>query len=196
VSKGEETRQDILEDAMRMSSMVGLGQLSFGRLASGLGLSKSGLFAHFGSKEALQLEVIRAAAERFVQRVIVPAVRRPRGVPRLRALFANWLEWAFDPDMPGGCIFVQAATELDDRPGAVRDALVQTQRDWLDNIALAARIAVEEGHFKAGLDTEQFAFDAYALMLGCHHFSRLLADPKSAQRARAAFETLLDSARR
>ncbi|HEV8325140.1 MAG TPA: TetR/AcrR family transcriptional regulator [Myxococcota bacterium] len=195
MSKGEETRQTIVDEAMRIASTMGLGGISIGELAASLGLSKSGLFAHFGSKETLQIDVIHAAAERFVQKVVVPALRAPRGEPRVRALFEGWLRWGLSNELPGGCIFVSAAAELDDRPGPVRDALVKTQRDWLDALAQAARLAVEEGHFRKGLDVEQFAFEEYALMLGGHHHSRLLKDARSIKRTRAAFETLLSTVR-
>ncbi len=193
-TKGAETRQAIIEEAVRMASTVGLEGLSLGDLANALDLSKSGLFAHFGSKEKLQIEVIRAAADRFTQTVVVPAIRAPRGEPRIRALFENWLKWGLSGD-PGGCIFVSAAAELDDRPGPVREALVKTQRDWLDTLAQAARIAVAEGHFRKNLDPDQLAFEVHALMLGCHHHARLLQDARSLKRTRTAFETLLSTAR-
>jgi AcrR family transcriptional regulator len=197
MTKGEETRAAIVDQALRMASISGLEALSIGDLAGALNLSKSGLFAHFRSKENLQLEVIRAAAERFVQLVMVPAFRQPRGEPRVRALFEGWLHWALESrsELPGGCIFIGAAAELDDQPGPVRDALVKAQRDWLDTLAHAAHLAVEEGHFRKNLDTQQFAFELYALMLGGHHYARLLRDPRAVRRTRAAYNNLVATAR-
>jgi AcrR family transcriptional regulator len=195
VSKGETTREAIIEHALRRMSVVGLEGISIGGLASSLNLSKSGLFAHFGSKEKLALEAIRSAVERFLEQVFVSAVKKPRGEPRVRALFENWLNWAESQERPGGCVFVQLAAELDDQPGPVRDALVQTQRDFQSMLAEAARIAVREGHFRADLEPEQFAFEMYALMLGYHHNHRLLADPNATKRVRSAFESLLTRVR-
>jgi len=161
-----------------------------------LRLSKSGLFAHFGSKERLQIEILHAASARFVETVVMPALKTPRGEQRVRALFEGWVEWGQSPLLPGGCIFIGSAAELDDRPGPARDALVKSQQDWLDTLAQAARIAVEEGHFRKGLDLDQFAFELYALMLGFHHRVRLLRDSRAVNRTRTAFERLLEDARR
>jgi len=195
MTKGAETRQVIVDEAVRQASVVGLVGLSLGELSTALSLSKSGLFAHFKSKENLQIEVIHRAAARFVERVVLPAIKKPRGEPRVRALFEGWLKWGLGNELPGGCIFVSAASELDDQDGPVRDALVQTQRDWLGALAQAVRIAIEEGHFHKRLEPEQFAFEMYALMLGCHHHARLLREERSLKRTRAAFETLLSTAR-
>ncbi len=195
MTKGAETRQVIVEEAIRQASVMGLGGLSLGDLAASLSLSKSGLFAHFRSKENLQVEVINRAAARFVEFVLVPAIREPRGEPRVRTLFERWLKWDTGNELPGGCIFISAASELDDQPGPVRDALVQTQKDWLGALAHAVRIAIEEGHFRKDLDPEQFAFEMYGLMLGCHHHARLLKDSRTFKRTRIAFEALLSAAR-
>jgi AcrR family transcriptional regulator len=197
MTKGAETKQTIVDQAMRMAAVVGLEGLSLGELATELGLSKSGLYAHFRSKENLQIEAIRRAADLFVQAVVVPAIKKPRGEPRVQALFDNWMRWAHADTSPGGCFFVAAAAEMDDRPGGpVREALVQTQKDWLAALAQAARIAIDEGHFRRDLDPEQFAFETYALMLGSHHHRRLLRDPRTEKRSRASFQRLLDDARR
>src|SRR5687768_1369182 len=159
---------------MAVASAEGLKGLSIGDLAKRVGMSKSGLFAHFTSKEELQLEVLRLAIERFVDNVVAPALRAPRGEPRLRSIFEHWLGWERAQFQPGGCIFMATANELDDRPGPLRDRLVASQRDWLQALATAARIAVEEGHFRRDLDAQQLAHDLYAVMLAFHHFSRLL----------------------
>lgn len=157
-------------------------------------MSKSGLFAHFQSKEQLQLAVLEWAVERFVDTVVAPALTARRGEPRLRALFERWLAWEQASFLPGGCIFVATANELDDRPGPVRDALVGYQRDWLDALATAVRLGVEEGHFHPTLDPAQTAYDLYAVILAHHHFSRLLRDPRAEERARDAFARLLAAA--
>jgi len=196
VSKGEETRLAILDAAVRLASEVGLTGLSIGKLADALEMSKSGLFAHFQSKETLQLQVLGRASHVFVQEVIRPALAAPRGEPRLSALFERWLAWTKTSTLPGGCLLGAAAAELDDRPGPVRDRLVALQRDWLDLMANVARTAVDEGHFRADIDAEQFAHDLYAAMLGYHHAARLLRDPKADERARAGFERLCGTARR
>ncbi|MGE0400542.1 MAG: TetR/AcrR family transcriptional regulator [Kofleriaceae bacterium] len=192
MAKGEETRQAILARAFELANVIGVSGLSIGRLAEATGLSKSGLFAHFGSKEALEVAVIDEASRQFVQDVMVPALRQPRGEPRIRALFENWLTWGM---RPGGCFFVGATTELDDRPGPPRDALMQACKDWIDELHKAARIAITERHFRADLDPEQFAFEEYSIMLGLHTYYRFLKAPGSLDRAREAFERLLDAAR-
>ena len=180
---------------MELASTVGIEGITLGTLADSLDLSKSGLFAHFKSREALQIAVIENAAEHFREVVVVPALRAPRGEPRVRALFEHWLGWGCAKALPGGCVFVSAAVELDDRPGPVRDVLVQTQKDWLGLLAQAARTAVEEGHFRRDLDADQFAFELYAIVLGNHHLSRLFRDPKARIRTHEAFERLIESAK-
>jgi AcrR family transcriptional regulator len=191
--KGDATRDAILEHAVGLARRVGLEGLTIGRLADDLALSKSGLFAHFKSKEALQVQVLDAAAERFVAVVLKPALEVARGERRLRALFERWLEWE---RRPGGCVFVQAAVDLDDRDGPARDRLVQLQRDWLEAIATTARGAVREGEFRASLDTTQFAHDLNGIILAYHHAARLLRDSEAERRARAAFDALLRAARK
>jgi AcrR family transcriptional regulator len=196
MGKGELTRQAILDRATALASRVGLEGVTIGRLSEELGLSKSGLFAHFGAKDALQVEILRFAADRFVQDVVSPALAAPRGEPRVRAIFERWMAWGRSHTVPGGCLFVAAATELDDRPGRARDELVRMQRDWLDTIAICFRSGITEGHFRPDADAEQFAHDIYAVMLGCHHATRLLRDPAAESRARVAVEALLAAARR
>jgi len=192
VSKGETTRAAILDDALSLASRIGLEGLSIGELAKRTEMSKSGLFAHFSSKENLQVEVLRVAAQRFAEMVVAPAIRKPRGAPRVRALFENWLRWSKADFSPGGCIFIAASTELDDRPGPTRDFLVGAQRDFMATMAKSAQIAVEEGHFRSDLDTEQFAYEMYSIYLSYHHFARLLRSPHAERRARRAFEALLE----
>jgi len=194
VAKGSETRDRILDTAFRLAAREGLDGLSLAALAGKLGLSKSGLFAHFTSKEELQLEMLRVASEKFVEQVMAPAFKQPRGLPRLRALFGNWLRWATDPKLPGGCVFVAAAAELDDREGPVRDYVASQQQGLLQSIARTARICVEEGQFRRDLDVDQFAFDIVAIYLAFHHTHRLLRDPRADQRARRACARLVEDA--
>jgi AcrR family transcriptional regulator len=194
-TKGAETRQRVVERALALASRFGIEGLSLGELAQSLELSKSGLFAHFRSKEALQIAVLEMAAERFRQTVVVHALRKPRGEPRIRELFERWLSWGEACSLDGGCIFVAASAELDDRPGPVREALVQTQRDLQATLAHAARIAIDEHHFRPDVDPEEFAFELYALVLGYAHAARLMRDPAAPKHVRAAFERLIAAAR-
>jgi len=191
-TKGDETRHGILAKAFELATVGGLAGLTIGRLAEHTGLSKSGLFAHFGSKEALEVAVVEEASRQFVQDVMVPALRKPRGEPRVQTLFDQWLEWG---KRPGGCFFVGASAELDDRPGPARDALARASKDWIDEIGTAARIAVSEGHFRPDTDPQQFAFDAYSIMLGSHFFYRFIRDPAAIERTRRSFEHLLAAVR-
>jgi AcrR family transcriptional regulator len=195
MSKGEQTRQEIVERARALAGEVGLEGLSLGVLAAGMNLSKSGLFAHFRSKEALQVAVLQRAIDHFIQEVIAPALRQPRGEPRLRRLFDLHLAWIHGNARGGSCFFMALTHEYDDRPGPIRDLLVQSQRDWYDTIARAARAAVEEGHFRADLDLDQFAYEFVGIGMVFQQVAKLLEDPRAEARARAAFETLLDHSR-
>ena len=192
MAKGVITRERILDQALRDASLVGLDGLSLGKLADEVEMSKSGLFAHFGSKEELQKQVLAAAAERFGNIVVKPALTAPRGIPRVRAMFEGWLRWERDVSVPGGCVFTHAAVELDDRPGPVRDDLAVWQRTWRDMLARAASIAVEEKQFRKDLDTQQFAFRLMGIIFVYYNSKRLLEDPKAEAHTRAAFEDLVD----
>jgi AcrR family transcriptional regulator len=192
MGKGEATREAVLDAAGRMARTVGLGGMTIGALAASARLSKSGLYAHFQSKEDLQLQLLEHAKIRYVADVVSPALSAPRGEPRVRALFEAKLRW---DSAPGGCIFTAAASELDDQPGLVRDRVARDQRDWLDTIAEVFRTGVSEGHFRADADPEQFAFDLEGVLLSLHLASRLLDDGSAAERARRSFETLLAAAR-
>ena len=194
MGKGTDTRQAVLEEAAREASRVGLGGLTIGSLAAATQLSKSGLFAHFQSKESLQLQLLAHTRDRFVELVVRPALAAPRGEPRVRELFRRWLGWDADA-LPGGCLFIAASAELDDQPGPVRDRLVADQRDWMDTIVQVFRTGVTEGHFRPDADPGQFAYDLHGTMLAYHHASRLLGDPDAADRATRAFEALLAAAR-
>ena len=192
MGKGEETRAAVLDRAVEVARRTGLSGLTIGSLAEQAELSKSGLFGHFRSKEALQLQVLEHARALFEEFVARPALRAPRGESRLRALYDRWLSW---DAVPGGCPFVAAATEFDDRPGAVRDRLVQDQRDMFEMIATVFRTGIAEGHFRDDADPDQFAQDFYGVVLARHHAVRLLGDDRADMRARHAFEALIAAAR-
>jgi AcrR family transcriptional regulator len=192
VSKGEETRAAILDDALAIASEVGFTGLTIGQLAEQTGMSKSGLFAHFRSKEALQLETLEWARDRFTDVVVRPTLAAPRGEQRVRTLFDRWLAWEAE-FLRGGCIFITATIEFDDQPGPMRDAVVRNQQDWMDFVATVAGTAVSEGDFRADLDTEQLAFTLQGLMLGYHHAARLMRDPKALDHTRRALDQLLQA---
>ena len=196
MSKGEQTRQQIIDRALNLSSAVGLEGLSLGNLAAELKLSKSGLFAHFKSKEALQLEVLQAANELFVLDVVRPAIAAPRGIPRVQALFNNYMSWVRGSGKARTCIFMGLTQEYDDRPGLVRDALARSQQDWHDTVARVAATGVDEGAFRDDLDAQQFAFEFIGIGMIYQQSYKLLQDKKADRRAYAAFESLLARSRR
>lgn len=193
--KGETTRGAVLGHALALASEAGLEGVTIGTLAERAAMSKSGLFAHFASKEALQIAILDEATARFVAQVVLPALKKPRGEPRVRALLERWLAWAKADFMPGGCVFVASIAELDDRPGPVRDRLAASQRDWLDTLSTAIRIAVEEKHFRADVDPKQLAHEILTLAYGTHLISRLLRDPSTEKRLHVAVDRLFRSVR-
>lgn len=193
-TKGDRTREAILDRAVALACRVGLGGLTIGSVAAQVGLSKSGLYAHVGSKEALQVAVLDAAEREFTAAVVRPALAAPRGEPRLRALVDGWLACG-RARMPGGCVFVKASTELDEQPGPVREHLRSQHLELASTIARIVRGAVSEGHLRPDVDPDRFAGDLHAVMLGYYHAHRLLDDPLAEHRARAAVDALLDAAR-
>ncbi len=195
LSKGEATRQRIAQRALDLASRVGLEGLTIGELANDMGLSKSGLFAHFKSKERLQLAVLDEAAGDFAAKVFLPAMKQPRGEQRLRSIFDNWLSWIRSSGSSGGCIFLAGAMEWDDREGPVRDALVAWFHQLYAALNKATGLCIETGQFKADLDVEQFTSDVHSIALKYHLDARLLRNPDSLNRATTAFGRLLASAR-
>jgi AcrR family transcriptional regulator len=194
MQKGEQTRTLILNEAVALASQVGLEGLSIGALAGRLDMSKSGLFAHFGSKEDLQVRTLRRAQELFLEQVISPALKQPQGLSRLRVLFSGWLAWLeSNDDLPGGCLMLAASAEYDDRPGAVRDLLVAGQRDLRGAVAKAIRIAIDEGHLAPHTDPWQITFELFGIVLATHHDLRLLGDARALERASDALERLIDA---
>ena len=189
--KGELTRQAILEQAATLASQVGLEGLTIGSLADATGMSKSGLFAHFGSREDLQLAVLEHSAQLYGEKVFVPVLKIERGLPRLRALFERWLDWTLESGLPGGCIMISAAIEYDDRPGPIRDAAIANQHRGNAITQKAVRLAIEEGHLASGTDPEQISFEMLGIVLASHNHRRLLGDKEARKRALIAFDELI-----
>lgn len=193
--KGDRTRQSILEHAVDISSVEGLEGLTIGRLADDLGMSKSGLFAHFGSKEDLQLATIAVAGERFIEETFRPALKAARGYPRLLAICRAWLSYIRRDVFPGGCFFAAASFEFDGRPGPVRDAIAKAMDDWMTAIEKAVVMARDEGHLDPEVDPKQIAFEINSLFFGAN-FSYLLRDDKRAlDRAIKGIEDRLENLR-
>ena len=191
--KGDKTRRTIVEVALKIVSRHGLEGLTIGELAKAVGMSKSGLFAHFRGKDQLQLEVLQLATEKFIDTVMRPAFEQPRGEARIRAMLMNWLAHLNDKKvLPGGSVLIAASIELDDRPGELRDFVQRAQKDLISNIEKAATIAVEEKDFRKDLDVEQFAWTLYSFVLGYHHFKRMLEDPKAEIHLKRSFNGLME----
>lgn len=195
-SKGRETRQLILDKAVRVASTIGIEGLTIGALARAVGMSKSGLFAHFKSKDQLQYAALQNAVEHFVEAVLRPAFKQPRGEPRLKAMVDNWIDHIDDEDtLPGGSVLISASIELDDRPGSLREFVFEAQNSLIENIRKAARLAISENHFRPDLDIDLFAWSLYSFVLGYHHFSRLLRDPRAKEHFKHATKSLIELAK-
>lgn len=192
--KGRRTRDAVLARGVTLACRVGLGGLTIGGLADEVGMSKSGMYAHFGSKVALQLAVLDAAAQEFAGTVVLPALQAPRGEARVRALVDLWITCCLERQ-PGGCLFVKASTELDEQDGPVRDRLREQHDELARSIARMVAGGVTEGQLRTETDTAQLATDLYGVMLAMYHRHRLLGDPAAEQRARTAIERLLAAAR-
>ncbi|MGQ9724304.1 MAG: TetR/AcrR family transcriptional regulator [Tepidimonas sp.] len=188
--KGQQTKAAIIDAALRLASQVGLGGLSIGAIAELMQMSKSGVFAHFGSREELQISVVREYHERFEREVFRPALSAPRGLPRLRALFDNWVRQT-SLEIDSDCIYISGAVEFDDRPGPVRDALVDTVNTWQAAVRRAIRIAIDEGHLRADADPAQIAFEIHGLILALHYEARFLRSPAGLSHARTGFDNIL-----
>ena len=188
--KGQQTRATILDAALRLASQMGLEGLSIGALAEVTKMSKSGVFAHFGSREELQICVVRDYHAKFEEEVFHPAMREKRGLPRLHALFDRWVR-RVSVEIDSGCIYISGAVEFDDRPGPVRDALVTMVQTWQHALERAIRVAVDEGHLRPDTDSAQVLFEVHGLILALHHDARFLRNVGAVDRARAAFERVL-----
>lgn len=190
--KGEQTRTAIVDAALDLAARDGLEGLTIGALAERMQMSKSGVFAHFGSREELQIAVLKAYERRFVDAVLVPALTAPRGLPRLRAIFGRWLDLTAI-EAARGCIWISGATEYDDRPGPVREELVAMVRSWQGELLRAIRQAIEAGDLALDVDAEQLVFQLYGVILVVHHDRRLLGSPDAVSRALRSFERVIDS---
>jgi AcrR family transcriptional regulator len=188
--KGQQTRAAILDAALGLATQMGLEGLSIGALAEVTQMSKSGVFAHFGSREELQISVVRQYHQRFEDEVFFPAMEQPRGLPRLRALFENWVR-RVSIEVDSGCIYISGAVEFDDRPGPVRDALVGMVRAWHAALQRAIALAMEEGQLRADTDPVQMLFELHGLILALHHDARFMRIPGALERAHLGFERTL-----
>jgi AcrR family transcriptional regulator len=192
--KGELTRAAILDVALELSSRDGLEGLTIGLLADRMNMSKSGVFAHFGSREDLQLEVVKLYHHRFEQEVFFPSVRELRGLPRLQSMFDRWLA-RVSVEIASGCIYISGAVEYDDRPGPIREELVKMVQAWQGALQRSARQAIEVGDLRPDTDAEQLVYEMYGLILALHHDARFLRMPGSVERARRGFERLIENYR-
>ena len=188
--KGQQTKAAIVDAALGLATQIGLEGLSIGALAEVMRMSKSGVFAHFGSREELQISVIREYYARFEEEVFYPALEGPRGMPRLKALFENWMNRT-SVEIDSGCLFISGAVEFDDRPGLVRDALAGSVKTWLAAMNRAVVQAREAGHLAQGVDEHQMAFEIHGLILALHYEARFLKTPGSVARAHTGFANIL-----
>lgn len=191
-TKGAATRELILDHAYELARQDGLEGLSIGALALGVGMSKSGVFAHFGSREELQLALLDATTQRFVQFVMLPAIKQPRGLKRLRAILERWTEWTRIHQ--NGCVLISAVVEYDGREdGPMRERVKQQQTGWRDELIRATRLAIDVGDLRADTDPSQLAFEAYSLMLGLHHDASLFGFDEAHRHTWAALDRLFAS---
>ena len=188
--KGQQTKAAIVDAALGLATQIGLEGLSIGVLAEVMRMSKSGVFAHFGSREELQISVIREYYTRFEEEVFYPALRQPKGMPRLKALFQNWMNRT-SVEIDSGCLFISGAVEFDDRPGPVRDALAGSVKTWLAAMYRAVVQAKEAGHLAQNADEHQMAFEIHGLILALHYEARFLKTPGSVARANTGFINIL-----
>ena len=193
MTKGEDTKRTILDAGLKMATKLSLETVTIGNLAKETQMSKSGLFAHFQSKENLQVEILKHAGELFAQGVVIPSLLEKAGIPRIKALVNNWIAWS--TRMTGGCIFVSSSTEFSERPGKVRDFILAQQESWIDSLRRMALSAIRVGDFRDEIDCDQFAFELYSLLLGFHYYDRLLQDGQTMTRQKDALERLLSNYR-
>jgi AcrR family transcriptional regulator len=184
-SKGAATRESIVDRAYEIARFAGVEGLSIGPLAQAVGMSKSGVFAHFGSREDLQLAVLESAAARFGHAVLVAALSQPRGLPRLRALMRNWFAWI--EGNSSGCVLVGSVTEYDDRPGPLRDQVLHNEQRWRGELRRTIQQAIDCGDLRDG-DTDQYAFELYAIPLAVHQEAGLFGYAPACRHGEAAIE--------
>ena len=188
--KGQQTKAAIVDAALGLATQIGLEGLSIGALAEVMHMSKSGVFAHFGSREELQISVVREYHARFEEEVFFPALKKSRGLPRLQALFQNWMKRT-SVEIDSGCLYIGGAVEFDDRPGLVRDALAESVKIWLAAMHRAVVQAKETRHLRADADEQQMAFEIHGLILALHYEARFLKTPGSIDRANKGFSNIV-----
>lgn len=189
MKKGDDTKSNILTTGLEMASQFGLEGVTIGTLAKTMHMSKSGIFGHFQSKENLQVLIINYAVEHFMENVVIPSLKVPRGIRRIKSMVSNWINWG--NEFAGGCIFVTAGIEFTDRPGPVQDVLVNHQKSWLGSLAKLAKSAIKAGDFRPDIDTHQFAFELYSLLLGFHYYYQMLKDTNTKDREQKALDQLI-----
>jgi AcrR family transcriptional regulator len=189
--KGELTRAAILDVALDLASRDGLEGLTIGLLADRMNMSKSGVFAHFGSREDLQIEVVKLYHHQFEQEVFYPSMKEPRGLPRLQAMFARWVK-RVSVEIASGCIYISGAVEYDDRPGMIREELAGMVRTWQAALRRCVEQSISMGHLRADTDPQQLVYEMYGLILALHHDARFLKEPGSVTRAETGFERLIN----
>jgi AcrR family transcriptional regulator len=190
VHKGQQTKAAIVDAALGLATQIGLEGLSIGALAEVMRMSKSGVFAHFGSREELQISVVREYHVRFEEEVFYPALQKPKGMPRLKALFQNWMNRT-SVEIDSGCLYISGAVEFDDRPGPVRDALAGSVKTWLAAIYRTVVQTKEAGHLAQDADEHQVVFEIHGLILALHYEARFLKTPGSVDRANTGFSNIL-----
>ncbi|MES2739436.1 MAG: TetR/AcrR family transcriptional regulator [Pseudomonadota bacterium] len=190
--KGELTRAAILDVALELASREGLEGLTIGLLADKMNMSKSGVFAHFGSREDLQMEVLKLYHHRFEQEVFLPSMKEPRGILRLESMFARWIK-RVSVEIASGCIYISGAVEYDDRPGPIREELVSMVKAWQGALLRCVNQSIACGDLKAGADAGQMVYEMYGLILALHHDARFLRSPGSVERTELGFRRLLDT---
>ena len=190
MQKGQQTKSAIVDAALGLATQIGIEGLSIGAVAEVMQMSKSGVFAHFGSREELQISVIREYHHRFESEVFYPAMQEARGLPRLQALFANWMKRT-SAEIDSGCLYISGAAEFDDRPGPVRDALASSVKTWLSAVHRAVVQARDEHHLNKNMDASQMVFEIHGLILALHYEARFLKSAKSFNRAKHGFEQIL-----
>jgi AcrR family transcriptional regulator len=195
-SKGEETRSQILAAAVQQASRSGFESLTIGTLAEKTGLSKSGLFAHFGSKQELQLAALDEAARMFTEEVFMPALKAPRGVKRLRALLENWITWPQRASLPGGCPVDQATREYIHTPGSMHDAAIDRQKQLDRELTRAVQLAIDTGELSPKTDARQVAFEMVAIVLASYRVIAVRGDDEGLKNARVAFDRLVETHRK
>ena len=191
LQKGQQTRAVLLDAGLSLASQLGLEGISIGALAEMVGMSKSGVFAHFGSREDLQIAIVDEYYRRFEHEVFQPALEVPRGLPRVRAMFENWIRRVTEEEVQSGCIFISGAVEFDDREGPVHDALQRAINTWLTALQRAVEQAKQEGHLRPDADALQMVFEVHGLILSAHYEARFLQNPAAIDRIHRGFERIV-----